>query len=203
MHLARADSEEICVLMKPLFHRNTLCISRKSGEDRADISRKMPTTIAYKAAKKQKSRPFSEYRNTACFFKSVSCQHYVNDALPVQHSGYYASGRPASELGLLFRVKVPITPMGAAHLLYHIYHHAKRKSRTFCELFISFAWEYPYENVESDEVCQKNSRYTRCWALPVGRAQYLTSCSWNQRASFVVFLTGVLPGTSLMLCLSA
>ena len=32
---ARADSEKICVLMKAVFRRNTLCIARKSDEIRA------------------------------------------------------------------------------------------------------------------------------------------------------------------------
>ena len=42
---ARTDREKICVLMKALFCRNTLCIARKSDEIRAQIFRKMPQAI--------------------------------------------------------------------------------------------------------------------------------------------------------------
>ena len=45
MKSARADCERICVLMKAVFRRNTLCIARKSDEIRAEIIRKMPMTI--------------------------------------------------------------------------------------------------------------------------------------------------------------
>ena len=42
---ARVDLEKICVLMKALFCRNTLCIARKSDEIRAQIFRKTPQAI--------------------------------------------------------------------------------------------------------------------------------------------------------------
>ena len=42
---ARADSEKICVLMKAVFRRNTLCIARKSDEIRAQIIREAPQAI--------------------------------------------------------------------------------------------------------------------------------------------------------------
>lgn len=83
--------------------------------------------------KNKEDRPRSEKTECSLFYKSVSCQHYMDDELPVQRSGYYASGWPASELGLLKRVKVPITPMGAAHLLIYVYHNFKLMSRTFCK----------------------------------------------------------------------
>jgi len=53
---ARADSERICVLMKALFRRNTLCISRKSDEIRAQIIRKMPMATQASLAPKIKKR---------------------------------------------------------------------------------------------------------------------------------------------------
>ena len=42
---ARVDCEKICVLIKALFCRNTLCIARKSDEIRALIFRKTPQAI--------------------------------------------------------------------------------------------------------------------------------------------------------------
>ena len=41
----RADPEKICVLIKAVFCRNTLCIARKSDEISAYIFRKMPKAI--------------------------------------------------------------------------------------------------------------------------------------------------------------
>ena len=41
---ARADFEKNWVLMKAVFRRNTLCISRKSDKIRAQFFRKMPKT---------------------------------------------------------------------------------------------------------------------------------------------------------------
>ena len=41
----RVDCEKICVLIKALFCRNTLCIARKSDEIRAQIFRKTPQAI--------------------------------------------------------------------------------------------------------------------------------------------------------------
>ena len=41
---ARANSEKIWVLMKAVFRRNTLCISRKSDKIRAQIFQKAPKT---------------------------------------------------------------------------------------------------------------------------------------------------------------
>ena len=38
----RADGEKNCVLVKALFRRNTLCISRKSDETRAQFFRQTP-----------------------------------------------------------------------------------------------------------------------------------------------------------------
>jgi len=45
MKSARADSEKIRVLMMALFRRNTLCISRKNDEIRAQFFREMPQAI--------------------------------------------------------------------------------------------------------------------------------------------------------------
>ena len=42
---ARADCEKICVLMKVLFRRNTLCIARKSDKIKAQIFRQTPQAI--------------------------------------------------------------------------------------------------------------------------------------------------------------
>ena len=42
---ARVDREKICVLMKALFCRNTLCIARKRDEIRAQIFRESPQAI--------------------------------------------------------------------------------------------------------------------------------------------------------------
>jgi len=42
---ARANPERICVLMKAVFRRNTLCIARKSDEIRAQILREAPKAI--------------------------------------------------------------------------------------------------------------------------------------------------------------
>ena len=41
----RTDREKICVLMKALFCRNTLCIARKSAKIRAQIFRETPQAI--------------------------------------------------------------------------------------------------------------------------------------------------------------
>ena len=41
---ARANYEKIWVLMKAVFRRNTLCISRKSDKIRAQIFQKAPKT---------------------------------------------------------------------------------------------------------------------------------------------------------------
>ena len=42
---ARAGCERICVLMKAVFRRNTVRISRKSDEIRAQIIRRTPKRI--------------------------------------------------------------------------------------------------------------------------------------------------------------
>jgi hypothetical protein len=42
---ARANSEKICVLMKAVFRRHTLCMARKSDKIRAQIFRKAPQAI--------------------------------------------------------------------------------------------------------------------------------------------------------------
>ena len=106
------------------------------------------------------------------FFKSVSCQHYKDDELPVQRSGYYASGWPASELDLLQRVKVPITPMGAAHLLIYVYHNCKVMSRTFCKLCLFFMGSTPPENSKSDESGRKAASDTKYWGSSQEEPQY-------------------------------
>ena len=126
------------------------------------------------AGRYAQKRRQAAFRSTECslFQKSVSCQHYMDDALPVQHSGYYASGWPASELGLLQRVKVPITPMGAAHLLLYVYHNRKPKSRTFCELFLFFSGAPPAENGKSDETSRFFAASTKYWASRKRETQY-------------------------------
>ena len=52
--LARADFEKICVLIKALPRRNTLCISRGNDEIRAQIFRKTPKPD--RAAQVQKAK---------------------------------------------------------------------------------------------------------------------------------------------------
>ena len=41
----KADCERICVLMKAVFCRNTVCISRKTDKIRAQMFRKMPKSV--------------------------------------------------------------------------------------------------------------------------------------------------------------
>ena len=51
--------------------------------------------------------------------------------MPAQHSDYKAAGGLTSKLCLLLQVKVPISPMGDAHLRYHIYHNKEGLSSFF------------------------------------------------------------------------
>jgi hypothetical protein len=57
---SRAGCERICVLTKTLFRGNTLCISRKSGEVRAQIVRRMPKGRKAASAKKDKQKSLAE-----------------------------------------------------------------------------------------------------------------------------------------------
>ena len=59
--------------------------------------------------------------------------------MPVQRPDTMPPAGLASELSLLPRVKVPITPMGAAHLLIYLYHSGKEMSRNYCKNFILFS----------------------------------------------------------------
>ena len=66
--------------------------------------------------------------------------------------------RPTSKLCLFLRVKVPITPMGDAHLLIYVYHKSRQMSRTFCKKYIGLRQTDTGRSVNIDRIGSKNRR---------------------------------------------
>ena len=59
---ARANPERICVLMKALFRRNTLCISRKRDEIRAQRIRDATKAVEPECFRQKKKQPLTVTR---------------------------------------------------------------------------------------------------------------------------------------------
>ena len=100
----------------------------------------------------------STHRGSGCL--QSGCFRLHNMYAGVARSTIRLPGRrwPTSKLCLLLRVKVPITPMGDAHLLFYLYHSAKAMSRFFCKNYLYFSTFRYLKMVDSTYMVQKSIR---------------------------------------------
>ena len=111
-------------------------------------------TAAFFEGKRKDS--LSTHRGPDCL--QTGCFRLHNMYAGVARSTIRLPGRrwPTSKLCLLLRVKVPITPMGDAHLLYYLYHKPKAVSRFFCKNYLYFSASLCRKMVDSTDMVQKS-----------------------------------------------
>ena len=98
----------------------------------------------------------STHRGPDCL--QTGCFRLHNMYAGVARSTIRLPGRrwPTSKLCLLLRVKVPITPMGDAHLLHYLYHSPNAMSRFFCKNYLYFSTFRCRKMVDSTDMVQKS-----------------------------------------------
>ncbi len=139
--------------------------------------------------------PESQKKETVLIAKDQTASKPVISAYTIWYAGVARSTvrllgrrRPTSKLCLFLRVKVPITPMGDAHLLIYVYHKSRQMSRTFCKKYIGLrqtnmgvlliSTEQVQKTVETPYFVQKIAQNTECRMRQKTRGDGQNNCEF-------------------------